>query len=248
VLLYNNHFSILSFYYEFLSQQDAIDFIKHLTVDKKASVSSQCQAFNAMLFLYRGALKMACIEIKSVTKTKRSPSLPAVLSQEEIYLIFNHLSGLANLVAKLLYGCGLLISECTNLRVRCFDFDAGVLALYTSKGEKDRPPIPQVLIPELKQQLSKVVGIHEHNMMIGYAGAFLPDQVDSKHEDAAKEFDWQWFFPAPTLTLLPGTQEYKRYHLMIRLYKSLLGKRCVIRELVRRRHRWLCATLLHVTC
>lgn len=131
-----------------------------------------------------------------------------MLSRDQIDMIFEHLANPINLAAKLMYGCGLLISECASLRVRNFNFNTGTLVL--SKGKKDRSvPIPQSIVKELKLQLERVADLHEYHMMIDYAGAFLPDEIVS----VAKEFEWQWFFPAPQLTLIPVTHEYKHYHL-----------------------------------
>jgi integron integrase len=137
-----------------------------------------------------------------------------VLSREEIGLIFDHLDEPVNLIAKLLYGCGLRLFECLNLRVHCFNFDAGILTIHDGKGKKDRTvPIPKTLVPELKRQLQKVAEVYEADMKAKFAGTFLPDQLERKYKNAAKEYIWQWFFPAQSLTLLREQQEYKRYHI-----------------------------------
>ena len=124
--------------YQLLSQQDVIDFLSFLAVEKKVSASSQNQAFNALLFLFRHVLKKDFGEIKGVARAKSKPYIPVVLSREEIDVIFEHLDDPVNLVAKLLYGCGLRISECLNLRVQCFNFDTGILTIHNGKGKKDR--------------------------------------------------------------------------------------------------------------
>ena len=74
-------------------------------------------------------------------------------------------------------------------------------------------PIPQTLVPELKRQLLKVAEVHEGDIKAKFAGTFLPDQLERKYKNAAKEYIWQWFFPAQSLTLLREPQEYKRYHI-----------------------------------
>ncbi|WP_442499337.1 integron integrase [Methylobacter sp. sgz302048] len=200
--------------YRELTQQDGADFLRYLAVEKQVSASSQHQAFNALLFLYQHVLKKDFGEIKGVVRAKRRPYIPVVLSREEIELIFDHLCEPVDLIAKLLYGCGLRLFECLNLRVHCFNFDAGILTVHSGKGEKDRTvPIPQVIVPELKLQLRKVTAIHEADLQAKYAGTFLPDQLERKYKNATKEFVWQWFFPAQSLTLLREQQEYKRYHI-----------------------------------
>lgn len=218
--------------YRALTQQDVVDFLSYLAVEKQVSASSQNQAFNALLFLYQHVLKKEFGEIKGVARAKRRPYIPVVLSREEIELIFDHLCDPIDLIAKLLYSCGLRLFECLNLRVHCFNFGAGILTVHDGKGKKDRTvPIPQVLVPELKRQLQKVAAIHEADLQAKYAGTFLPDQLERKYKaelssspaqtklmpfeykNAAKEFVWQWFFPAQSLTLLREQQEYKRYHI-----------------------------------
>jgi integron integrase len=152
-----------------------------------------------------------------------------VLSRQEIDLIFDHLDDPVDLAAKLLYGCGLRLFECLNLRVHNFNFDAGVLTIHDGKGKKDRTvPIPKSLVPHLRQQLKSVVALHEADMKAKYAGAFLPDQLDRKYKNAGRELTWQWFFPAASLTLVRETQQYKRYH----LHETVVQK--AIKQAVRR--------------
>ncbi|MBU2569016.1 MAG: integron integrase [Gammaproteobacteria bacterium] len=207
--------------YRNLTQQDVVAFLSDLAVDKKVSASTQNQAFNALLFLFQHVLNKDFGEIKGVARAKRKPHIPVVLSREEVELIFDHLDDPVDLVAKLLYGCGLRLFECLNLRVQCFNFDAGVLTVHDGKGQKDRTvPLPQTLIPALNKQLRKVADLHEADLKANFAGVFLPNQLSHKYKNAAKEFIWQWFFPQPSLTLVAETQEHKRYH----LHESIVQK------------------------
>jgi len=118
------------------------------------------------------------------------------------------------LVVKLLYGCGLRLSECVNLRVQDINFDAGIVTVHEGKGKKDRTvPLPQTILPELKKHLNFVIDLHQKDLKSGYHGAFLPGSLEKKYKNAPKELVWQWFFPAKTLTHIPETGEYRRYHL-----------------------------------
>ncbi len=200
--------------YQNLLQQDVIDFLTFLAVEKQVSASSQNLAFNSLLFLFKQVLKKDFGEIKGVVRAKRKPYIPVVLSRQEIDLIFDHLDDPVNLIAKLLYGCGLRLFECLKLRVQDFNFDTGVVTIHDGKGKKDRTvPIPQSIVPELQKQLQKVATIHEADLKTKYSGTFLPDQLDRKYKNAAKEFIWQWFFPAQSLTLLSEAKEQRRYHI-----------------------------------
>ena len=199
--------------YELLSQQDVVDFLTYLAVEKQVSASTQNQAFNALLFLFKHVLRREFGEINGVVRAKRKPYIPTVLSRAEIDLIFDHLDEPVVLIAKLLYGCGLRLFECLNLRVQDLNFDTGILTIHDGKGKKDRTvPIPESIVKELQQQLQKVVVIHKADLESKFSGTFLPDQLDRKYKNAAKEFIWQWFFPAQSLTTLASTKEKRRYH------------------------------------
>ena len=200
--------------FQLLSQKDVIDFLSYLAVEKQVSASSQNQAFNALLFLFKQVLKKEFGEINGVVRAKRKTYIPTVLSRHEIDLIFDHLDDPVNLIAKLLYGCGLRLFECLNLRVQDFNFDAGILTIHDGKGKKDRTvPIPASITPELQKQLQKVVVLHEADLKAKFSGTFLPDQLGNKYKNAAKEFIWQWFFPAQSLTSITNSEEKRRYHI-----------------------------------
>ncbi|MEN8133809.1 MAG: integron integrase, partial [Pseudomonadota bacterium] len=196
-----------------LGMNDVRDFLSFLAVEKKVSASSQNQAFNALLFLFRHVLEKAFERIEGVVRAKKKPSIPLVLAREEVDQVLSHLSPPDDLVGKLLYGCGLRLSECLKLRVQDLNFQMKVVTVHDGKGKKDRTvPLPEVLIPELKGQLETVLRIHQEDLTAGYAGVFLPSSLAEKHKSAAKEVPWQWFFPAKTLTLVADTQTYRRYH------------------------------------
>ena len=198
-----------------IEQQDVKDFLTNLAVEKKVAASTQNQAFNALLFLFRHVLKLEFGEIKDVPRAKRKPYIPVVLSRIEIDKVFNQLKGSCNLPTKLLYGCGLRIFECLNLRLQDFNLDEGLLTIHDGKGKKDRVvPLPQSIMAEIQAQFARVAELYDQDLATPkYAGVFLPDRLGDKYKNAGKEFSWQWFFPAKTLTFVAETEEYKRYHL-----------------------------------
>jgi integron integrase len=197
-----------------LSADDVKAFLTFLAVDRKVSASSQNQAFNALLFLFKHILQAEFGEIKDIPRAKRRPYIPVVLSRQEIDSVVRALPPPFDLVVKLLYGCGLRLFECLNLRVQNFNFDHLVLTVHDGKGQKDRTiPLPEMLVPELKVHLATVAAIHEEDLAAGYSGTFLPGALEKKYPSAAKELPWQWFFPAKILTLVPEAGEYRRYHL-----------------------------------
>jgi len=196
-----------------LSARDVKAYLTYLAVQCKVSASTQNQAFNALLFLYRHILKKDFGEHKDIPRDKKSRYIPLVLSRKEIDAVVKYLHYPYDLVVKLLYGCGLRLFECLQLRVKDFKFDAGILTVH-GKGEKDRTvPLPQMMVPELSAQIEVVKQLHDRDLAAGYSGVFLDDLLEKKYPSAAKDFIWQWFFPQKSLTPVPGRQELRRYHL-----------------------------------
>ncbi|MDW7680190.1 MAG: integron integrase [bacterium] len=198
---------------ELIDSQDAKNFITHLAVEKQVSASTQNLAFNALLFFYRYVLKKEFGNFQNVPRAKRTKYTPTVLSRKEIDTIIDNLDSPYDLVIKLLYGCGLRLTEGVNLRVQDFDFDDGKLTVY-GKGRKFRKVVlPKKIIPALKEQLEHVKQMHQQDLKNKYDGAFIPGQLEKKYKNIATEFGWQFFFPAIQLTRIPGTKKYRRYHL-----------------------------------
>ena len=123
----------------------------------------------------------------------------------------------------MLHGCGLRLFESLNLRAHCFNFDEMVLTIHDGKGKKDRTvPLPRTLSGQLKTQMKRLRGLHEEDPREGYDGVFMPGAVNSKWKGAAKDVTWQWFFPAKTLTLVPETNERRRWHMHETQYRNAL--------------------------
>ena len=196
-----------------LSSKEVKEYLTYLVVQGCASASTQNQAFNALLFLFRHALKQDFGDYRDIPRAKKSKTIPVVLSRKEIAAVLKHLQYPYDLVVKLLYGCGLRLFECLQLRVKDFNFEAGMLTVH-GKGKKDRTvPLPKTIVPDLTSQLEVVKNIHDQDLATGYAGVFLDDQLEKKYPSAAKDLIWQWFFPQKTLTQVLAAQELRRYHL-----------------------------------
>ena len=121
----------------------------------------------------------------------------------------------------MLYGCGLRLFECIGLRVHCMNFDAGILTVHDGKGQKDRTvPLPETMLPELRRYLETLKDLHKRDLEKKYAGVFLVNALELKYKNAAKDFIWQWFFPAMQLTYEKKSGGYRRYH----LHESLVQK------------------------
>ena len=195
-----------------LTTVDVKEYLTYLAVMCHVAASTQNQAFNSLLFLFRHALKRDFGELRDVPRAKKSLYVPVVLSRPEIDAILAHLYHPYSLIVKLLFGCGLRLFECLQLRVRDFNFDAGILTVH-GKGKKDRTvPLPESIMDELQRQMRRVKDQHEKDMAEGYHGVFLDDAVERKFPKAPKELLHQWFLPQRELTLIEETGERRRWH------------------------------------
>lgn len=196
-----------------LTGDDVKAYLTYLAVKCNVASTTQNQAFNSLLFLYRHGLKREFGELRDVPRAKKSQYVPVVLSRPEIDAIISQLSYPFSLVVKLLFGCGLRQFECLQLRVGDFNFDAGKLIIH-GKGKKDRTvPIPEAILPELKEQIKAVTELHDRDLASGYDGVFLDDAVERKYPKAPKELMHQWFFPQKNLTTLQENGQRRRWHL-----------------------------------
>jgi integron integrase len=188
-------------------------FLADLAVRRQVSASAQNQAFNALLFLFRHVFKKDLGDLSDTPRAKRSKYIPTVLSRQEVESLLAELKEPYKLLAMLMYGCGLRLSEASNLRIHNFNFDTGMLSVQFGKGGKSRTvPLPDKGHGDIVRQVEKVRALHQEDMKKGYAGVFLPASFEKKAKSAARELVWQWFFPAQSLTLVEATRELRRYH------------------------------------
>ncbi|MBN1831343.1 MAG: integron integrase [Deltaproteobacteria bacterium] len=197
------------------------DFMTYLAVEKNVAESTQNQAFNALLFLYRYVLDKPLDDISSAIRADRPKRLPVVLTKEEVKQLFECMSGTELLMAKVMYGTGLRLGECLQLRVQDLDFGRGVVIVRMGKGKKDRETVfPERLKPVLLEHLKKVRVIHEKDRKNELPGVQLPHALERKHPNAGKEWIWFWVFPADQISMDPMTHVVRRHH----CYKGALNK------------------------
>jgi hypothetical protein len=178
-------------------------FLSHLAQVGKVSASTQNQALNAIAFLYHQVLGRELGDIGSFPRANRPVHLPVVFSPAEIQKVLRNLTGPEHLMACLLYGSGLRLTECTSMRVKDLDFERRIILVRGGKGDKDRATIlPRTSLPALHRQLEKVTEIHHIDLSAHYAGATFPDSLERKYPAAAKELAWQYLFPASRRSFL----------------------------------------------
>jgi integron integrase len=196
-----------------VTSAEAKRFMADLAVRRRVSAAAQNQAFNALLFLFRHVLTKELGDLSDTPRAKRSKSIPTVLSRQEVERLLAALKEPYQLLAMLMYGCGLRLSETANLRIHQFNFDTGMLSIQFGKGGKSRTvPLPKKIHGVIMRQFEQVRALHQEDLKKGYDGVFLPGSFEKKVKSAARNLAWQWFFPAHRLTLVEATREVRRYH------------------------------------
>lgn len=188
-------------------------YLSTLAMEDGVSASTQNQALAALLFLYEQVLhrKLARLDIVGAKRPKR---LPVVLTREEVSALLGHMEGVCGVMAALLYGAGLRLQECITLRVKDVDFSAGQLWVRRGKGQKDRLALlPRSLVAPLKAQLAEARRQHQRDIATGAGYVELPDAIAEKYPNAARDWIWQWVFPATRHYVDPGSQHRRRHHL-----------------------------------
>lgn len=196
-----------------MGKAEVESFLTHLAVERHVSVSTQNQALNAVLFLYRDVLGIDLPWMDDVVRPKRPQHVPTVLSVHEVSCILAELQGTNYLMACLLYGSGLRLMEAVRLRVKDVDFDYRQIVVRDGKGAKDRvTPLPERVESSLRQQIAHVAQQHVADRCAGYGSVYLPDALSIKYPNAACELSWQFVFPSNRLSVDPRSGIKRRHH------------------------------------
>jgi len=185
----------------------------YLAVEQNVAISTQNQAFNSILFLFRHVLDKKIDDISEAVRAKGNRRLPVVLTKQEIGRLFDKLSGVNLLMAEIIYGCGLRLQECLQLRVKDIDFERNAVTIRIGKGDKDRETVlPESLKDVLASHLQKVRKIFDKDRADDLPGVQLPYAFERKSPNAGKEWPWFWVFPSNTLSVDPITNIVRRHH------------------------------------
>jgi integron integrase len=189
-------------------------FLTHLATDAHVSASTQNQALAALLFLYRYVFGLDIGDLGGVVRARTSHRVPVVMTRGETRAVLGEMEGDTRLMALLLYGSGLRLSQCLTLRVQDVDFAAGEITVFSGKGNKDRVTmLPQTLTEPLRQHLKHVRAIHTCDLAQGWGRVQLSDALQRKYPSAATDWRWQWVFPQRHRWTDPATREQGRHHL-----------------------------------
>jgi integron integrase len=188
-------------------------FLTHLAVNKNVAPSTQNQAMNALIFLYKRVLNLSMDGSINAVRADTKVNVPVVMTREEVAAVISLLNGTPQLVAKLLYGSGLRIMEAVRLRIQDLDFEMKQIIVRSGKGNKDRiTTFPLSLTPLLQNHLAKVKTLHKQDLAQGHGDVYLPHALARKFRRAGKEWGWQYVFPARDLSIDPRTDITRRHH------------------------------------
>jgi len=199
-----------------LGSAEVSEFLSHLALSARVSASTQNQALAALVFLYRHVLDPPAPELAldDLVRARRPARLPVVLTRDEVGALLAELDGDARLVAALLYGAGLRLLEALRLRAKDLDLARGEIVVRDGKGRKDRVTmLPRSLAAELGAQLARARALHARDLASGAGDVALPDALARKYPGAAREWGWQWLFPASRRYRDPESGGERRHHL-----------------------------------
>jgi integron integrase len=218
-----------------LRDDELVTFLEDLSIRHRLAPATQAQARGALLFLYQRVLGRDLTLPYHLAHIKEPRRLPVVLSREEVRSLLENLEGVPWLIAVLLYGGGLRLMECLQLRVQDVDLDRLELTVRSGKGGQDRrTTLPEVARSPLVQHLRRVENLHAKDRAAGFGGVDLPFAVDRKYATASKDLRWQWVFPARAPFADPATGEFRRPHVHPSVVQREI-KSAVLRSSLRKR-------------
>lgn len=182
-------------------------FLNHLAIKRHVSSSTQNQALQGILYLYKNVLQKDVGWVEDINRVARVKHLPVVFSRNEAAAIIGKLDGTIKMIVSLLYGTGMRLGEVLSLRVKDVDIEMNHIIVRDGKGEKDRITLlPSKLIPTLRDHIRKVKNLHEKDLKEGFGKTKLPYALDKKYSNAGREFGWQFVFPASGFVYIENYQ------------------------------------------
>lgn len=213
-----------------MGKQEIEAFLTSLANEGMAA-TTQNQAFNALIFLYNQVLDISMKNQNiQALRVKQRERIPVVLSKEEVADILGEIENpVHHLAVSLLYGCGLRLNELLSLRILDIDFALGHIRVMDSKSLRDRMvPLSPKLVEPLKNQIRKVKKTHDRDLASGFGEVYLPHLLAKKYPNIAREFKWQYLFPAGKISVDPQTGKQRRHHFyptnISRAIKSAVNK------------------------
>jgi integron integrase len=205
-----------------MGQAEVEAFLTMLANERQVSPATHRQALNALLFLYRQVLGQDLPWLQSIGRPPERKRVPVVLTMAEVQAVLSLVDGVEGVLARLLYGTGMRLSEGLSLRVKDVDFDRHVVVVRSGKGDKDRVVmLPRTLSTPLREQLARSRALWAGDRLAQRNGVFMPHALEAKYPRAGQSWAWHWVFPADSLSVDPRTGAERRHH----LFDERLGRK-----------------------
>ena len=196
-----------------MGAREVTAFLTHLAVERDVAAATQHQALSALLFLYKQVLGIDLPWLNEVVRPKRPARLPTVLNEGEVQCLLALMYGVHGLMARLIYGTGLRLTECLRLRVKDVDFSRREVLVRDGKGAKDRVTmLPGSLLGPLHEHLVLARQLFDADRVADRPGVYLPHALERKYPAAGKSWAWFWVFPADRLSTDPRSGIERRHH------------------------------------
>lgn len=199
-----------------LDRSKVVEFLSALAIRSGVSASTQNQAMAALAFLYKEVLGSPLEEMEPIARAKRPVRVPVVLTPGEVSQVIERMEGTPQLVAMLLYGSGLRVLECLQLRVKDIDFAPREIVVRGGKGGKDRlTMMPGAVDVALREQLERARALHARDLRRGGGRVDIPNALARKYPSASTEWRWQCVFPATRTYVDVVSRELRRHHVHV---------------------------------
>jgi integron integrase len=199
-------------------------FLSSLANDRHVAPATQNQALAALLFLYKEVLRIDLPWLHTIARAKRERRIPVVLTRAEAHALLGEISGVHGLMARLLYGTGMRLTECLQLRVKDIELERLEVIVRQGKGAKDRMTmLPRTLVEPMRGHLAEVRKIFERDRTERFAGVELPYALGIKKPEAGKSWAWHWVFPSDKLSRDPRTGIVRRHHAFDQTFSRALS-------------------------
>ncbi len=190
-------------------------FLTRLAVKGRVSISTQKQALNALVFLFREALARDPGDLSGYELSRRGRRVPTVLTRAECDRLFAQLEGTTRLMAELMYGSGLRLTELLRLRIKDVDLSRSQVFVRSGKGDKDRVTVlPEKLVERLRAHRDRVRQLFQEDRGAELAGVWIPEALERKYRGAGVAWEWFWFFPSRQIMRDPHSGLQRRHHVL----------------------------------
>jgi integron integrase len=196
-----------------LREGEVTRFLNHLAVERHVSASTQTQALNALVFLYRDVLESPLKEMNGLNRVQQRQRVPVVMTPGKVSAVLAQMSGSTALMARLMFGSGLRVEECCTLRIKDIDFTSSNVSVRDGKGGKDRTTVlPVSLKADLQAHLMRVAQLHADDRNRGAGLAPLPNALERKYPKASESLAWQFVFPSSVCRPWGQSGRLARWH------------------------------------